>query len=778
DRWLDARPDAAGSELFELRLALHTLGAARLRDVAALDPGRIMTRFGNAGFPLPIRTGLGRAEGPESDGNGAEADEDTPDRPLRRRIPARVLRRAVEDARRLVHRLQGWPGRAPFAEHLERLGRLLEEDLAWGGAREELDALARLEHQVPPILELGSDEVVLLLGRALRDAGRDRMGGAGGGVAVLDAVEARGRTFDHLFVVGLNRGVFPRPIREDPLLGDDLRGALLGVLPDLPLKRRGFAEERHLFAQLLAAAPEVTLSWQSTTDEGDPIPRSPLLDRILHRSEPLPAGEDETETEPGEDGATGPRPAAEHVVAAGLAGNRNAFSALLPIALEEAWTATAPEPPLGLDPAAVAAAHRAILDEMDPDLSTPDGRARRRGLGPYFGFVGRSVDPADPGDPRSADLWVTTLEAVAACPWQTFLQRVLRLEPTPDPLQAVPGLDALLVGSLVHAVLEEVVARELPEPHARDLAEADDREPVAVPWPEPDALEAILHDRAGAVLAEQGISMPGLERALAAAARPFLEAAREAEWSPRSPAVLAAEVTGSVAVTDASGAERPLRFRADRVDRMVDRRFPGLRLTDYKTGRPISEAVRQKTRDEHFLREVEAGKRLQAVAYALATDGPLPSMHAGQGRYAFVRPGLPPEQREAAVWGSHVPFVEAFEAAVRAGFAAWDRGAFFPRLVEPDQDVEPRRCSWCPVHEACVRGDSGARRRLAAFVETRRQGTLTPEGSDQDGDQDGDREGSATEALLDVWALPGRSGLPGRPGRSDGSGGRTGGGSP
>ncbi|MGD2115264.1 MAG: hypothetical protein PVG07_09440, partial [Acidobacteriota bacterium] len=42
DRWLDARPDAAGSELFELRLALHTLGAARLRDVAALDPGRIM----------------------------------------------------------------------------------------------------------------------------------------------------------------------------------------------------------------------------------------------------------------------------------------------------------------------------------------------------------------------------------------------------------------------------------------------------------------------------------------------------------------------------------------------------------------------------------------------------------------------------------------------------------------------------------------------------------------------------------------------------------------
>ena len=200
-----------------------------------------------------------------------------------------------------------------------------------------------------------------------------------------------------------------------------------------------------------------------------------------------------------------------------------------------------------------------------------------------------------------------------------------------------------------------------------------------------------------------------------------------------------------------------------------DRRFPGLRLTDYKTGRPISDAVKQKTRDEHFLRQVEAGDRLQAVAYALATGGPLPSMHAGQGRYVFLRRDLPPEQREFTVWGSHVPFVDAFEAAVGSGLAAWDHGAFFPRLVEPDRDQEPRRCSWCPLHEACVRGDSGARRRLAAWADAQRQGTLvTTEEADASrvaGAEVGaepaggaDREARrAASALLGVWTLPSRS---------------------
>jgi len=802
DRWLDARagegPDAGtGAGGLEIRLALRTLGAARLRDAAQVRPERIPAH----GLGLPIRQGLGAEER-----DGEDDREERPGEAPRRRVPAHELRAAVEGAARLVERLRSWPGRstrsaatgrAPIAEHLRHLRALLRDELGWATAGAAGDsaglgsapdpvaaALRTLEAETPADFPLGFDELVPLLERALDGVGRDHLGGAGAGVALLDVTEARSRTFEHLFVVGLNRGVFPRPIREDPLLADDLRELVaFHTLPDLPVKRRGFDEERHLFAQLLTAAPEVTLSWQSASEDGSPNPRSPLLDRI----EGLPSGSTRPGVRPGtgpgagtdEDSArTGPRPAAEHVMAAGLAGNRDAFEALLPVALAEAWSEassrTLPSAPDGPDPAdpasvaAIAAAQRAILDEMDPDLSTPEGRATRRGLGPYFGFVG----PSGEGDPRGADLWVTTLERIAACPWQTFLGRVLRIEPTPDPLQAVPGLDPLLVGSVVHGVLEEVVTRGLPEPHAENLEEADAREPVEVPWPEPENLEAILHRRARALLTEEGIALPGLERALAAAARPFVEAARQAEWHPRTPAVLAAEVRGAVTVTDRDGASRALHFRADRVDRMVDRRFPGLRLTDYKTGRPISEAVRQKTRDEHFLRQVEAGERLQAVAYALATGGPLPSMHAGQGRYVFLRPELPPEQREFGVWGSHVPFAEAFAAAARSTIGAWDQGAFFPRLVEPDRDEEPRRCAWCPVREACVRGDSGARRRLATWTERRRQGTLAPElpAPEHQAGATGATGGTAEETdrvLLDVWTLPSRQERAGRGGGED-----------
>lgn len=788
DRWLDAMgseplaPHGGAVHRLELRLALHALGAARLADVAGLDLDRFH-RFEATGFPLPIREGFRAVggEGGDSRGGtdaaaeeGGSEDVDPAERAARRRVPVAVLRRAVEDAGRLVRAFSSWPEPAPVAAHLARLRRLLTDDLGWPPVPRSKDDRAwprwapilALETTAPGRLELSYDELVSLLVHSLEAAGRDALGGAGGGVALLDAMEARGRTFEHLFLVGLNRGVFPRPIREDPLLADDLRRLLLDVLPDLPVKGRGFDEERHLFAQLVAAAPDVTLSWQSTTDDGQPNPRSPLVERmdrpnradradLAARSEP-PA---ESHRPPAAEPSLHPlQPATEQVMAAGLAGDRPAFEQLLAIALREdridpddepARTAGAPGPPEAgaRSWTDLAAAHRRILDEIDPDLSGSDGWQRVHGLGPYFGFIGATA-PDDPGDPRRAELWVTTLERLAACPWQTFLGRLLRIEPTPDPLQAAPSLDALLIGSLVHAALEEVVTRALTGARAETLEEADAREPIEVPWPDAEELDAVLQRRAAALLADEGIALPGLERALAAAARPYLETARNVEWSPRAPSVLAAEVTGTVSLTDTAGAERSLHFRADRVDRMVDRRFPGLRLTDYKTGRPISDAVRQKTRDEHFLRQVEAGGRLQAVAYALATGGPLPSMHSGQGRYVFLKRDLPPEQREFGVWGSHVPFVDAFTAAVRAALRAWDQGTFFPRLVEPDRDQEPRRCAWCPVHEACVRGDSGARRRLADWATERRQGTLAP------ADAPGAGGDGATSALLGVWTLP------------------------
>ena len=48
------------------------------------------------------------------------------------------------------------------------------------------------------------------------------------------------------------------------------------VLPDVPIKKRGEDEERYLFAQLLAAAPNVTVSWTECDDDGKATPASQM----------------------------------------------------------------------------------------------------------------------------------------------------------------------------------------------------------------------------------------------------------------------------------------------------------------------------------------------------------------------------------------------------------------------------------------------------------------------------------------------------------------------
>ena len=106
-------------------------------------------------------------------------------------------------------------------------------------------------------------------------------GGAGGGVQFLDVMEARARTFEHLFVLGLNRGVFPRVVQEDALLPEHLRARLKSVLPDIPMKGKGYEEEPYLFAQLLASAPHITLSWKTLDASGKSATPSAFIDALL-----------------------------------------------------------------------------------------------------------------------------------------------------------------------------------------------------------------------------------------------------------------------------------------------------------------------------------------------------------------------------------------------------------------------------------------------------------------------------------------------------------------
>ncbi len=789
DRWLDALASLPGDTAREghrrlavdaqrrlpitarrrvdLRLAIRTLGAARLADLAALDPRDITPLLRDGRLPLPIRQGLRTAAaleaaaaeadfGGDAEREPQESDESAPraSRAAARTVAGGELERARAAAAALVARFAAWPAEASAAAHRALLAALLGEELGWGRrpaadrgraggwlarARERLRepglaavdaALDDLAAELPDGLPITLSELARLLARALAEAATDPLGGAGGGVQVLSATEARGRTFEHLFVVGLNRDVFPRTIREDPLLSDDLRRVLrgpggAGVLPDVPIKSGGFDEERYLFAQLLQAAPAVTLSWQAADDDGRPLAASPLLARAASTAPPAIAPA--LDAAPAAAGS--PRPAFEAAILAGLHAGRDAWRPLLPAAIGEARAELDPAAReaggdlhaaayggADLDAAALAAVRLAVLDEIDPDRRTSSGRAVRLLAGPYFGFLGRT--PRSGGDPRHRDLYVTTLESLAACPWQTFLERLLEVEPTPDPLEALPGLDPLLVGNVVHAVLERIVARSLPaDGRGGELAVAGtgwaDRPFHPAPWPPPSDVERYLAAAAARVAADEGIPLRGLARALAERARPFVDAARAADWSDAAlpPLVVGAELRGEVEVAGGAQAPRTLFFRADRVDRGEGGAGGegGAVLTDYKTGKPFTEAKKAASRRQAFLRRVREGKSLQAVAYQLGGGA------GAAGRYLFLRPDLDADHRAVEVPPGDAA-AAAFGQAVAAALAAWDAGSLFPRLVDVAGRQEPARCRFCRVAEACLRGDSGARSRLLAYA--------------------------------------------------------------
>ncbi|HVN75482.1 MAG TPA: PD-(D/E)XK nuclease family protein [Thermoanaerobaculaceae bacterium] len=701
DAWLSATDGMAG---FDLRLAIHACGAARIRDVAALDADALLD---DGEFALPIRRGLAAVPG---EGEDEAASRVAP----RRRVAGARFRRAVARAGTFVHLLDSWPAEANPARHVRLLRQLLREGLGWRptvpGAEHVDDALATLAAELPGELALTRDEFLTVVRRELEGIETSALGGEGGGVQVLSVTEARARTFGHLFLVGLNRDSFPRQVREDPLLPDRLRQAIeRDVLPQIPVKRIGFDEERYLFAQLLSSAPSVTLSWQVCDDDGKARPLSPLVARLC-----LGEGEGEPpivgsvlNPAPGE-----LRPPDEHAVLAGLYGARREFGRALEVAEGES-----------------AAARLAVLDELDPDRSTPDGRRRAASLGPYLGLVGA---PREVPDPRHDEPAVTVAENLAACPWQAFLRRIVRLAPPPDPLAAVPGVDALALGQAVHRALETLLAAGGAEA-GRTVTEAVAAPPHPAPRPSPNALVAAVREASLQVAHEAGLTVRGLERVLEERARPFVEIAVPLLWpeGADSAPVLGLEVQGSVAVADTAGIARELGFRAD----LVEARGAGVRLTDFKTGRPLSDAKTEVTRHRHLLAAIGRGEALQVGAYALSAAG-----RPTEARYLYIRPDLEEHERVLELSGDDPDLGALLPVATAAVLGAWHRGALFPRLERPDRPVEPRRCGYCEVRDACSRGDSGARNRLSRWAAARRG-------------RRGDRA-DAEAALLELWNLP------------------------
>ncbi|MHA7834302.1 MAG: PD-(D/E)XK nuclease family protein [Algiphilus sp.] len=152
----------------------------------------------------------------------------------------------------------GWPGSLDSAAY--QAHRVWNEQLSAFG---RLDALS------------GSLSARAALGR-LRDQLQQQIFQPQGGnarIQVLGVLEAAGLRFDRLFVLGLDETQWPPEARPVPLLPERLQRR--AGIPQATAEGQ-LARARAITADLLAAAPSVTLSWPVQVDE-QPARCSPVL---------------------------------------------------------------------------------------------------------------------------------------------------------------------------------------------------------------------------------------------------------------------------------------------------------------------------------------------------------------------------------------------------------------------------------------------------------------------------------------------------------------------
>lgn len=174
---------------------------------------------------------------------------------------------SAQDARGLWTAVSEWKAalEAPagtWAELAERAKALVEAELSLpkGAGLEERDALAAVLEAIgslaafdllgaPPAWDAFLDALERKLKQATLERAQTR------GVRVLSAMDARGESFEALFLLGLKERSFPRQIQEDPILREPARARLRHPAGYwIAQKQAGYEEERLLFYLCCASA--------------------------------------------------------------------------------------------------------------------------------------------------------------------------------------------------------------------------------------------------------------------------------------------------------------------------------------------------------------------------------------------------------------------------------------------------------------------------------------------------------------------------------------------
>ncbi|MBI4386628.1 MAG: exodeoxyribonuclease V subunit gamma, partial [Elusimicrobia bacterium] len=346
---------------------------------------------------------------------------------------SRLLREMREDARQFETASRGWADwAAATKEFLEKWLKLPRdaspaESAAWEHLSAQLQALSEFEALGPASWDFFLDTLAEKLENATLAPPPSR------GVRVMSAMDARGESFRILFLLGLQEGLFPRQVREDPLLRDEVRSRLRhpgGYW--IARKGSGHEEERLLFTLLVGSARERLYALYSRSDEEGKAQSPSVYLRELCRS----AGREISARHRGQGSTTSSR-------GAGLDLSSACESVPRPPAVK--WSRC----PSRLMTCREAAIERGLREE-GVEAHVLRLNAWERG-GVHDGIIGRP--DAFLKRLQAEGLSPSALESFSTCPFQFFSQYVLNLgsaEKEPERGALAPTLR----GEIYHAVLE------------------------------------------------------------------------------------------------------------------------------------------------------------------------------------------------------------------------------------------------------------------------------------------------------------------------------------
>jgi RecB family exonuclease len=433
------------------------------------------------------------------------------------------------------------------------------------------------------------------------------------GIAAMPVLAARGLGFDHVALLGLSEGEFPRPLAEPAIYRRAERRALREER-GLPLPAPDPADERTIFYEALARARRGLILARTRLDEsGNPLPRSPYLTALLEllgdvEMVHVPAG-----GVPAWDEAASPqeralalaealyRPIAGEISRQGDKETRRADSI-------DSTSSLSPSLPVSLS--SWVEALRTEYLAWDHIVRARAVEAGREGVGAYGPYEG-AIDDAELAEEVGRRFgpdhrWsVTEFNNYITCPFRFAAAHVLRVEPRREAEEALDGGQR---GQLYHAIL----ARAGAQWRAARLALTPDNESAVLA-----ALDLAAQQVLDAAPERMGFApspiwlweRDELRRRLRAALRGFIRGDK-GEWQAFEPAAVEQTFGGRRGApplcVETPGGTALVQGRIDRVDQRAD---GALAVVDYKSGsagRPAKDALE--------------GRDLQLAVYVLAVE--------------------------------------------------------------------------------------------------------------------------------------------------------------